>query len=185
VGEAAPGFANAALDAAYIPLRAATGFFSHGFGAGVVIAPGVAVTNAHNANLLAGDAVIGKAAEGDLLFFRTGRRATLPQATPRPGEAVIAYGQGAHEGLRMAEGRIYRSNGEAFSYRAQAGKGFSGGPVIDARDGRLLGITYGFSDAKTQRGTQRYMLAYTMGFVMAQWARLGHEKAAPIAGGTQ
>ena len=58
------------------------------------IAPGIAVTNAHNENLLNPKTVIGTRADYDLMFFRTARSAAPQTAAPVVGEAVTAYGQG-------------------------------------------------------------------------------------------
>lgn len=136
-------------------------------GAAVVIAPGVAVTNAHNANLVDGGRVIGAAEGYDLLFFRTEKTATVETEAPQAGEDVIAYGQGAH-GLRQSYGKVRTLWPAAFGFVSAAGPGFSGGPVIDARTGALIGITYGYLD---QDGG-RLMLAYTMAFVMKEWSEV-------------
>src|SRR5947208_1159734 len=75
-------------------------------GAAVVIAPGIAVTNAHNANLLNPKIVIGARQDYDLLFFRTARSAAPQTALPVIGESVTAYGQGADRELRVAYGTV-------------------------------------------------------------------------------
>ncbi|HEV2562714.1 MAG TPA: hypothetical protein VGT78_11290 [Rhizomicrobium sp.] len=133
----------------------------------MVIAPGVAVTNAHNANLLNPASVIGTAQGYDLLFFRTEKRATIAAAVPQTDEAVIAYGQGA-DGLRQSRGVVEKFWPAAFGFESNAGPGFSGGPVVDAKTGAILGITYGFID----QGGKRLMLAYSIGFVMGEWAEI-------------
>ena len=51
-------------------------------GAAVVIAPGIAVTNAHNANLVDPGSVIGAARQSDLMFFRTGAPGRAATAAP-------------------------------------------------------------------------------------------------------
>jgi hypothetical protein len=165
-GEPASGFLAPQIADAYIPLRA-TRFLDKHFGAGVVIAPGVAVTNAHNANLVDPASVIGTARGYDLLFFHTAKSATAATATPRTGEAVIAYGQGAN-GLRQSLGVAVKFWPAAFGFESDAGPGFSGGPVVDAKTGALLGITYGFLD----QGGKRLMLAYNISFVMEEWAKI-------------
>src|SRR3954463_13396189 len=84
------------IAAAYLPLhgRVHLGLDSAD-GAAVVIAPGIAVTNAHNANLLDPKSVIGARRDYDLLFFRTAKTAVPPTAMPVIGQSVTAYGQGS------------------------------------------------------------------------------------------
>src|ERR1700761_1998094 len=172
-GTAATGFSMPQIGASYIPLEGGN-IFSHGDAAAVVIAPGVAVTNAHNANIVDQASVIGGPGDYDLLYFRTGKTATLPTATPTDGEAVIAYGQGIDGSLRVSQGVISKFWPAAFGFVCDAGPGFSGGPVVDARTGALVGITYGYLD---QPGSsQRLMVAYTTSFVLSEYAAL---KAAP------
>ena len=55
-------------------------------------------------------------------------------------------------------------------FDARAGGGFSGGPVVDAKTGAVLGITFGYLDGKAQNGGRR-MYAYTMALVMAEMHR--------------
>jgi hypothetical protein len=191
-GEPAAGFMNTAVQAAYLPLSGAAFLVMEGHGAAVVIAPGIAVTNAHNANLVESRDIIGTSVENDLLFFRTRNTATLPQATPYAGEQVVAYGQGADNGLRDAFGTVKVVNApvlpncptchvqKAFTFesidgRADAGPGFSGGPVVDRATGALVGITFGFRDI----GDMRLMYAYDMARVRAELSavRNGHSVA--------
>ena len=54
----------------------------------------------------------------------------------------------------------------AFTFEGNAGPGFSGGPVLDATDGKLLGIVFGYVDV--QPGVRRIMYAYTMERVLAE-----------------
>lgn len=166
-GEPAKGFLTPEIARAYLPLEGSAYLVLEAHGAAVAIAPGVAVTDAHNANLVADDRVIGISSDYDLMFFRTERTAPLETAAPRADEDVIAYGQGAH-GLRQSYGKVLTLWPAAFGFVSDAGPGFSGGPVIDARTGALLGIVYGFLD----RDGQRLMLAYTMTFVMQEWATI-------------
>ena len=49
-----------------------------------------------------------------------------------------------------------------FMFEANAGPGFSGGPVVDAQ-GRLVGITFAYKD----EGGKRVMYAYEMSRVQA------------------
>src|SRR4051812_49295660 len=161
--------------AAYLPLygRVHLGLDS-AVGAAMVIAPGIAVTNAHNANLLNQKNVLGVRREYDLLFFRTSRRAAPETAVPVIGEAVTAYGQGADRGLRIAHGvvrAIQQCQGctapAYFTFAGDAGPGFSGGPVINA-SGRLVGITFGYKD----EGHERRIYAYDMNRVHAELSAL-------------
>ena len=95
------------IAAAYLPLygRIHLGLDSAN-GAAMVIAPGIAVTNAHNANLLARGSVIGVRQDYDLLFFRTSKSAVPPTAAPVIGQSVTAYGQGDERELRVAHGVV-------------------------------------------------------------------------------
>ncbi len=170
-GESASGFLNAQIAAAYIPLRD-NGLFTERDGAAVVVAPGIAVTNAHNANLVDTASVIGALNDYDLLYFRTSRIAALPSAAPSDGEVVIAYGQGSDGSLRASRGIIRRFWPAAFGYVSDAGPGFSGGPVVDAKSGALVGITYGYLDNAGPSG--RLMVAYRADFVIAELAKGVH-----------
>ncbi len=170
-GEPASGFLNAQIASAYIPLRK-DDLWAERDGAAVVVAPGVAATNAHNANLVEPASVIGALSDYDLLYFRTSQTATLPAAAPSDGEAVIAYGQGSDGSLRMSRGTIKRFWPAAFGYVSDAGPGFSGGPVVDAKTGALVGITYGYLDNTDAGG--RLMVAYKADFVIAELAKLAH-----------
>ena len=143
-------------------------------GAAMVIAPGIAVTNAHNANLLEPKNVIGVRQDYDLLFFRTSRAAAPQTAAPAIGESVTAYGQGADKELRIARGvvkEIKQCPGctapAYFVFAGNAGPGFSGGPVLD-RSGKLVGITFGYKD----QGRERLMYAYDMARVRAEFSAL-------------
>jgi hypothetical protein len=172
-GTAASGFFMPQIADSYIPLEGGN-VFGHGDAAAVVIAPGVAVTNAHNSNIVDSASVIGGPRDYDLLYFRTAKTATLPVAAPVDGEAVVAYGQGIDGSLRISRGVISKFWPAAFGFVCDAGPGFSGGPVVDAKTGALVGITYGYLD---QPGSSdRLMVAYAMSFVGSEYAGL---KAAP------
>lgn len=149
---------------AYIPLHSG-GLFSSRDGAAVVIAPGVAVTNAHNANIVDPKSIMGTVPGYDILYFRSDKIATLPAAVAFPGEAVIAYGQGEN-GLRVSRGTIRQMWPAAFGLICDAGPGFSGGPVIDAKSGALVGITYGYEGDEGAK--MRLLLAYRVEFVLAK-----------------
>jgi S1-C subfamily serine protease len=158
---------------AYIPLHRG-GPLSRAEAAAVAIAPGIAVTDGHNRNLVTPQAVIGEAKDFDLLFFREGYRAATATAEPQLGELVSAYGQGMDGGLRRARGivrAIQSCSGctlpAYFAFAGDAGPGFSGGPVL-GDSGRLIGITFGYRD----HGGERLIFAYPMSRVDAELSAL-------------
>ena len=115
-----------------------------------MIAPGIAVTNAHNANLLARGSVIGVRQDYDLLFFRTPKSAAPPTAAPVIGQSVTAYGQGGDRELRVARGVVREikhcpgcTAPAYFVFAGNAGPGFSGGPAAM--------LAYNFSDRRAPR----------------------------------
>lgn len=165
---------EAPIAAAYIPLRHGN-VLSHEDGAAVAIAPGVAVTNGHNRNLVDPRTVIGEARDYDLLFFHDRQSAVTETAEPRVGETVSAFGQGADGDLRLARGvvKVIQSCAGCaapayFTFAGDAGPGFSGGPVLDA-SGQLIGITFGYKD----EGRSRVIYAYPMDRVRAELSALG------------
>jgi len=93
---------------------------------------------------------------------------------------VIAYGQGSNQDLREAAGKVVAVDEyvearcpncpaqRALVFSADAGGGFSGGPVVDAKTGAVLGITFGYLDS--EKG--RRMYAYDMDLVMTEMHRL-------------
>jgi S1-C subfamily serine protease len=107
-------------------------------------------------------------------------------------ERVLAYGQGKNGDLRVAQGTVKWLDAEviarckdctvqkAFIFEANAGPGFSGGPVVDAQSGQLLGIVFGFRD-EDQGGIEKLMYAYDMTKVNAELARI-HAVAHPDTG---
>ncbi len=167
---------------AYIPLGKTDALNTRQMvGAAFAIAPGIAVTNGHNRNLLDPRRVIGEAADYDLLFFHTADFSPpLPTTAPQPGVAVTTYGQGKNYELRQASGVVREitpaPGGTAYFTFSNdkpgaddAGPGFSGGPVLDA-EGRLMGIVFGFKDdAKTR---QRLIYAYDMARVQTELSAL-------------
>jgi S1-C subfamily serine protease len=182
-GERTTTFITPELANAYIPLEGVSYFFVENRGAAFVIAPGVAVTNAHNAGIVTSRSVIGVSRDYDLLFFRVNRSAAIVSSSPRAGERVIAYGQGASGELRMAEGVVRNLDAPvearcrtcaiqaAFTFEGDAGPGFSGGPVVDAASGNLIGVTFGYLDPNGRR----LMYAYPMSRVRNEFAAMsGH-----------
>jgi hypothetical protein len=57
-------------------------------------------------------------------------------------------------------------HGNVFGFEADAGQGFSGGPVVDAANGSLLGIVFSYDDPKP--GRQPMIYAYDMMLVEAE-----------------
>ncbi len=169
-GQPAARIAEPEIAAAYLPLHGRVNLgIDAADGAAMVIAPGIAVTNAHNRRFVSGP-VIGEATQSDLLFFRVVRSANPPTAMPVVGAVVTAYGQGGNAELRTARGvvrEIVTAPGfeiaRWFTYEANAGPGFSGGPVVDA-SGRLVGITFAYKD----EGGKRLIFAYDMARVRAE-----------------
>jgi outer membrane murein-binding lipoprotein Lpp len=174
-GVPAARIAESDIAAAYLPLRKRVNLgIDSDNGAAVVIAPGIAVTNAHNRNLVDPASVIGARRDYDLLFFRTSRKVAPATAQPVAGGAVTAYGQGVDGELRTARGvirQVKASPGATipdwFTFAGNAGPGFSGGPVLDAA-GRLIGITFGYKDS----GRERLIYAYDMARVRAEFSAL-------------
>ena len=143
----------------------------------MAIAPGIAVTNGHNRNLVAPRTVIGEVLDYDLLFFRDAHSAVQSVAEPRVGEAVTAYGQGRDGELRLAQGvvtAIQNCQGCSvpayFVFAGDAGPGFSGGPVLNA-SGRLIGITFGYKNGSSER----LIYAYPMSRVQSELSALVQE----------
>ena len=171
-GEHASKIVEAPVAAAYIQLFGpASGTTGGGMGwsagAATVVAPGIAVTCAHNIEMIrnyytrVSNGIIGTVPGYDLLFFRTARTKPAPLDTPVAGETVTAYGQGLH-GLRIAHGvvrQIATCTGciapDHFTYEGDAGPGFSGGPVLNVA-GQVIGITYGYRDVDGKRLNYAY-----------------------------
>jgi S1-C subfamily serine protease len=182
-GTRSSAFVTPELSDAYIPLYAGTIIGSSRFAAAFVVAPNIAVTNDHNLNLLAEDTVIARSQAYDLLFFRTERTRVPLLASPKVGQAVIAYGQDGKNGRREAKGVVRQLDARAIAicggcperptitYDAEAGEGFSGGPVVDAATGAVIGITVGYLDGAAEDGGRR-MYAMDMDFVLREMRRL-------------
>jgi hypothetical protein len=182
-GRPSAGFINARLMDAYIPLFERRVLIFNRWAAGFAIAPNVGVTNDHNLNLIPQNRVLARSRDYDLLFFRTDLSTPAATASARRGEDVIAYGQGRDDELREAKGAVFgldqsvapRCPGcaiqRALVFDAEAGGGFSGGPVVDAESGAVLGITFGYLDGKGESGGRR-MYAYDMTLVIEEMHRL-------------
>ena len=176
-------FITPELSESFIPLYMGTRFGTSRFAAAVVIAPNVAVTNDHNLNLVSPDTVIARSPSYDLLFFRTERPRAVKITSPRVGQTVIAYGQDGLRGRREAKGVVRELNARVLptcdgcperatvTYDAEAGTGFSGGPVVDIASGGVIGITVGYLDGAAEGGGRR-MYAMDLDFVMAEMRRL-------------
>ncbi len=143
-------------------------------GVAVVFQPGIAVTNAHNANLVDPKSVIGTATLSDLMYFRAGSVPPPVTAAPVVGVSVTAYGEDLDGQLRIAHGEVVQivmtpgyATSPYFIFQGDAGPGFSGGPVVDA-SGKLIGITFGYKD----EGRKRLIYAYDMARVRAEFSGL-------------
>jgi hypothetical protein len=186
-GQVSPGFRTPQLQAAFLPLNARGPWLVDHWGAGFVIAPNIAVTNAHNYNLIAPEAYLARSPEHDLMFYRTDRTTPAPLGRARVGMEVIAYGQGQKRELREAAGVVrdldFLVQGECptcpvqhvMAFDADAGPGFSGGPVVDAQSNAVVGILFGFTRDDARRGgpsVPHYMFAYDIQTVLAEMRRL-------------
>lgn len=164
-----------AIAAAYLPLFKRIHFGIDDIDAvAVVIAPGIAATNAHNANLIAPQSVIATSRDYDLLFYRVADGAAPATAPIAVGQRVTAYGQGRGAQLRIANGEVRKivpcagcTAPAYFVFTGDVGPGFSGGPVVDTQ-GKLIGIIFGYREDGKE--TQGY--AYDMSRVMAEMAAL-------------
>lgn len=182
-GRESAGFIEPRLMGAYIPLSSSKFGLFNNWGAAFTIAPNIAVTNDHNMNFIPAGAILARSRDFDLLFFRQTGGTPALTGRPRAGEEVIAYGQGAADDLREARGVVTgldeyvppRCSGctaqRALVFEAAAGGGFSGGPVVDARTGAVLGITFGYLD-NTDGVRGRRMYAYDIELVISEMRRL-------------
>jgi hypothetical protein len=180
-GMPAAGFINSDVGDAYLPLEGPEYLVLRGDGAAVVLGGGVAVTSAHTARLVDGKLIIGVSAEYDLMFFHTDKKFSgLRTEAPRVGQQVVSYGQ-YETGLRKAEGVVTNLDApvkaqcdacaiqSTFTFDGNAGPGFSGGPVLDAASGRLLGIVFGYVE---NSGGGRTIYAYDMARVAAELKKI-------------
>lgn len=181
-GHQAESFIDPRVMSAYIPLFRSTDFILGAWGAAVALTPNIAVTNDHNLNLVPPDRVVARSRDYDLLFFRIEGHEAPQFGNPRIRETVVAYGQGSLRDLRDAKGLVSQLNTfvvprcqecrdqVAFTYDADAGEGFSGGPVVDADSGVVVGITFGFRN-DGEHGARR-MYAYDTALVLEEMRRL-------------
>lgn len=179
-GEPAARFDTPAVARAFIPLAGSEHLVLEDHGAAVAIAPGIAVTNAHNSSMIDPKSVLGTSTEYDLLFFSTTAAPATQIAQPTANEKVVAYGEGMDGELRVADGTMLWLDApvlprcaacsiqHAFAFEADAGPGFSGGPVLDANSGALVGIVFGYRDVEGRR----LMYAYDMALIEKERARL-------------
>ena len=182
-GRPAEGFVDPKLMQTFIPLSTREFFIFGKWAAAVEIAPDIAVTNDHNLSLIPPQMVLARSRDYDLLFFRAPGRAPAVTADASLGQAVVAYGEGASSDLRQAVGTIASleeyvaprcavcAQQRTIVFDADGGGGFSGGPVVDAATGAVLGITFGYLDGRAADGGRR-MYAYDIRLVMGEMHRL-------------
>jgi|WetSurMetagenome_2_1015567.scaffolds.fasta_scaffold369414_2 hypothetical protein len=169
------------LDYGYIPLKRPSFLVLESDAGAVVLGSGVAVTAAHAAHMLPAGLLIGVSRDYDLAFFRTDRSAKVFEtAPPQQGERVLAYAHDKDKSFR-AEGVVTDLDvavrprcdscpiQAAFAFEGDAGPGYSGGPVLDARNGKLVGIVFGYLDGADGKRT---IYAYPMSRVEAELKRL-------------
>lgn len=171
---------------AYIPLKRTVCLLEEVDAGGVALGDGIAVTAAHAEKMVPSDLVIGVSTDYDLMFFHTDRtKPVLATDAPRLGQKIISY---AHY-----ENDLYRADGvvialdapvkalcetctvqSTFAFDGNAGPGYSGGPVLDAESGKLVGIVFGYID-KPEGG--RTIYAYPMSRVYEELKKLQTQKA--------
>ena len=182
-GRPSQGFVTTRVMSAYIPLFQRRMLIYERWGAAVALTSDIAVTDDHNLNFIPADRLVARSRDYDLLFFRTSGHEAPEIGNATVGEEVVAYGQGRGRELREAKGVVAgvdefvapRCEGcraqMAMTYDADAGEGFSGGPVVDAATGAVVGITFGYRDETGAHGRRR-MYAYDIGLVLGELRRL-------------
>src|ERR1700761_5148045 len=93
-GDHSEKFIDPRIAQSYIPLAASEYVLMEARGAAFAVAPGIAVTNAHNANTIPSGSLIGVSKNYDLLFFHTDKPDGAVFSEPSTGEKIISYGQG-------------------------------------------------------------------------------------------
>jgi S1-C subfamily serine protease len=73
--------------------------------------------------------------------------------------------------VRVAPRCVRCAEQKAIAYVADAGPGFSGGPLVDAESGAVVGLTFGYRDQKGSDASRR-MFAYSMDTVLKEMHRL-------------
>ena len=187
-GAPSSGFVDSHVAAAYVPLNERDWLLREHWGAALKIGPGVAVTNAHNANLVPKADVLATSRDYDLLFYRPSAVTNqddwlrVQGARVAVNDEVVAYGQFGKD-LREAKGVVRAIDGEvaplcaecpvqrAIAFDAPAGPGFSGGPLVEAKTGTVVGLVFGYRDGEAADGGRR-MFAYDMALVLAEMRRL-------------
>ena len=180
--QAAP---DGALAQAYIPLQREILWVAEGDAGAVALGGGIAVTVAHAKPLVPSDKVIGTSTDYDLMFFRTDHDGVaLPIDEPRVGTKVVSYAHYEDEFYR-AQGTIIALDAPVkarcetcviqatLAFDGNAGPGYSGGPVVDAQTGKLLGIVFGYID-KPEGG--RTIYAYPMSRVFEELKKIQARK---------
>jgi hypothetical protein len=183
------GALGGSLDYGYIPLRRPVFLVIENDAGAVALGSGVAVTAAHATHMLDPKLLIGVSSDYDLAFFRTDRTAKVFEtAPPQKGERVLAYAHDKDKNFR-AEGVVIDLDvpvrprcdacpvQSAFAFEGDAGPGYSGGPVLDADNGKLVGIVFGYLDGADGKRT---IYAYSMARVQAELERLQKSTQAPL-----
>jgi S1-C subfamily serine protease len=181
-----PAAPDGVLAQAYIPLQRDYFWLAEADAGAVTLGNGIAVTVAHAEPLVAAAKVIGVSTDYDLMFFRTDHPGvSLSIDTPRVGMRVVSY---AHY-----EDKFYTAQGvvtaldapvkarcdtcviqATLAFDGNAGPGYSGGPVLDAQTGKLVGIVFGYLD---KPGGGRTIYAYPMSRVFEELKKIQAKKA--------
>jgi hypothetical protein len=181
-GDKTSRFINDDIARAFIPIDGRTMLVMPNSASGFVIEPGIGVTNAHVAGFIGDRPLIGVSHDYDLLFFRVASQQAPLSGSPRIGEQVVAYGHELDGTVRVAHGVVRGLDMPvkarcrtcmvqlSFVYEGNAGPGFSGGPVVDAASGEVVGITFGYDDVNGHR----LMYAYPMSRVRNELAAILH-----------
>lgn len=186
-GDTSNGFVNDDIARAFIRIDGARLLIEPVTASAFVVAPGIAVTNAHVVPYLGTRSVIGVSRDYDLAFFRVDARVAPSWGSPSVGEEVVTYGyqrdsvlkasmRSAHGVIGQLAAPVVALCGacpvqQAITFESNGGRGFSGGPVVDAASGRVVGVTFGYDDATGHR----LMYAYPIDLVRSELTRiLGH-----------